>query len=186
VRTVFQNTFEAAPPASDVLQYMNMPYKQDAISSSSSSINDQEKDAQEDGETWVQLPLDGLEDELNSLEETASGGESSITSPISSSEEEEEEEHDIDIGDKILQIFSSVFGHCVAGNQEAHESRNALSSIIHPSSNNNNKTNGIAAKNNKMVMEKNDVPFYLSVLRPLEEGLDRLVHELNMDDPSRV
>jgi len=193
VRTIFQNTFEAAPPASEVLQYMNMPYmKNIAIGSPAilDDVNEKESGIQhkDDYETWVQLPLEDWEDEMNCLQEETNAAESSVQSPIvsyshSAEPTEGREPENFDLGDKIVQIFSSVFGHCVAGGgQEAHESRNALSSIIQPVSN----TKKISTTENETAAERNDVPFYLSVLRPLEKGLDGLIDDLNMNDPSRV
>eukprot|EP00522_Entomoneis_paludosa_P012284 CAMPEP_0172452900 /NCGR_PEP_ID=MMETSP1065-20121228/10417_1 /TAXON_ID=265537 /ORGANISM="Amphiprora paludosa, Strain CCMP125" /LENGTH=688 /DNA_ID=CAMNT_0013205031 /DNA_START=421 /DNA_END=2487 /DNA_ORIENTATION=+ len=233
VRTVFQNTFEAAPPANEVLQHMNIPYQQDATAAANSTpspdgddeelsklSNHQDKKPQteepeqDDDETWIQLPLEEWEDELSSSIDgnTSSSSSCDGSNPASSTgtpeaqhplhhdddEEDHRDHHDLDLGGRIVQIFTSVFGHCVtAGKREAHESRNALSS--YHASQHQDLLLGAAATTlatssatttpenaNSVLVERNDVPFYLSVIRSLEGGLEKLIAELNMDDPSRV
>jgi len=231
VRTVFQNTFEAAPPAKDVLRHMNKPYDDDEqvvekkeveedgeprqgeslSSSSSSSLERAENSQDEDGdETWIQLPLDEWEGEWTSLDDvhpqSGSNGPSP-TSTVASSVLNDEDllnyrdydddfansPHDLDLGGRIVQVLTSVFGHCVVckDDERGRKSRNALSSF-HASGTDKDlveqlmKGGKCSSSYSSTAAERNDVPMYLSTLRLLEGGLEKLIQGLNMNDPSRV
>ena len=192
VRTVFQNTFEAAPPASEVLQHMNVPYTKEAVVESSAKEEGDSlttktnsfDSSDEEGDSWVQLPLEEWEDEIRSVQDSADAVYLQHTHPSSSDEVDQthsiDEDH-FDLGDKIVHFFSSVFGKCVAGNpNNGHESRNVLASVPSLSQ------TALGCEREREGNEQNDVPFYLSVVRPLENDWSALIQELDMNDPSRV
>ena len=232
VKTIFQSTFNSAPPAKDILHHMNMPYLEDADTSrarssrsrttttttsssgssdhSSKAMPNNKGDDDDEGEIWVHIPID--QDELGDSSDSFPAPPHITESPPPpqnaayeyQSTEEEMKEHDLDVGDRILQLFSSIFGHCVVGlhNAKRHNSRNAMASFHmnqHSSSSaavlttarskgddNRSRSNNDNKKAAEALMERNDLPYYLSVLRSLEGGLDKLIAELNMNDPTRV
>jgi len=93
-------------------------------------------------------------------------------------DDDEATEQEMELGDKIFQIFSLVFGLCVdpAGSEGGHDSsRDAI--FNHQKQIDESSTTK---------PQRNDVPFFLSSMRPLEEGWINVLEELNINDPTRV
>ncbi|KAL7572490.1 hypothetical protein ACA910_000317 [Epithemia clementina (nom. ined.)] len=230
VKTVFQSTLNAAPPSKAILQRLNMPYLEEAAqanmvtsvpvlspsSSSSSACSNNSAAASlpldeddEDG-TWIHVPIEENEQTTEIVEDTRLGSLTS-TAPVVSvyhygGEEGNDTVGEMELGDKVLQVFSLVFGHCVVGGRnhkspfaQEGQARNATSSFhtldgSSPSqvwrtggdseSSSRHCNNGTVR--NDTLTERDDLPYYLSVLQSLEGGLDMLLKDLNMNDPTRV
>ena len=161
-RQVFQASLDAAPAASEVLQYMNAP----VISSCSRAPDDDDdktqplSDDDDDDDDWVHFPLDS---ERNSPEPT--------TSTTSSKQPLER------LGGHIAQEWMKLLefvGQCAGLEGQENPSRNAVSASILLSCHDNSKA-GL-----------DQVHAFVDFMQPFLDELEAVMEELNLNDPSRV
>ena len=213
IKTVFQSTLNAAPPYEDVMRHINKPYLDERVargplsrcisttnSTTASQVCDEDMEDYEDDDSWIQVSVTTEETEADSLGSLTPPRRSMSVYHSSHLEDiEDEERHgEMELGDKVLQVFSSVFGHCVIGGndnssdqQNGDHSRNVTSSfhIVQNESNSSQVWRNSVSGDHEdtgALSETDDLPYYLSVLRSLEGGLDKLINELNMNDPTQV
>ena len=165
------STMSSVPPPQVVLRQMNAPYMEDETDRASS--DEEVSGRQQEPLSWPEQGID--KDQETSSEKDAS----SETSPIPRMNSFVEEcSNEIEFGERIAELASALFGPCVPrcdDEEQQSSSRNALCRV--PS---------CISTSTSGPLEKNDIPCFLSVLRPLEHDWHGLIAELNMDDPSRV
>jgi hypothetical protein len=207
VRAIFQNSFEAAPEPEVVFHFMSLPslkYGDDLTEPSSGEEEDE-------CDSWVQFPLDAeplahhedCNDELgkNPLEQF---GNHDLSEPSSDEEDDEFDSwvqfpvntepltHHEDwsdgleknpleqLGNHFVSEWDKIgrfWDQCRGTNMTHHPSRNAMfvgSMDKTPISTQASKTS------------QDDIPSYMNILQPFLLGLDGLIDEMDINDPTKV
>mmetsp|Transcript_30003 Transcript_30003/g.69982 ORF Transcript_30003/g.69982 Transcript_30003/m.69982 type:complete len:647 (-) Transcript_30003:1185-3125(-) len=182
-RTMILTTIDSCPTEYEMRREMNAPY------------NEEDDTEEQDQPLVTKLSVD--EDDYATEDEEDCLSMSSFSNVVScgsgeslrqqaaqelvyedNDDDDEATEQEMELGDKIFQIFSLVFGLCVdpAGSEGGHDSsRDAI--FNHQKQIDESSTTK---------PQRNDVPFFLSSMRPLEEGWINVLEELNINDPTRV
>lgn len=192
VKQIFQSSFEAAPDAQTILQYMNLPA---SLSTDTETVaedhewSDIEEDGDaggpvsEDDDAWVQLPVDETDEASPQAERDAStevtGEAATYLPPAEMSNPLESiggllEEH--------MAKLQKFVGQCIGVQVDSNPHRNVMEAQVGGLFVNEQ----VCAKNEAMHTVSNVIPTYLAVLQPVLETLDRMLHELNMNDPTKI
>jgi hypothetical protein len=205
VKAIFQNSFEAAPEPEVVFHFMSLPSLSDNDDLTVPSSVEEEDDCS----SWVQFPVDTEplphyhEDWNKELEENSHEqfGNHDPTEPSSDEEEDDEfdswvqfpvdtepliyheiwtEELDLNpleqFGDHLLSELDKMgrfWDQCRGVNMTQHPSRNVFH-VTTPISTQAAKTS------------QNDIPSYMNILQPFLLGLDALIDEMGINDPTKV
>lgn len=160
VKAIFQNSFDAAPEHDVILNFMSIPnmLDDDALTEPSSGEDDDECDS------WVQIPVDA---------EPSRHHEQWTEEPTKNPLEE--------FGNHLTlewAKFQGFWDQCGGANMNRQPSRNAM----HVGCTNEMKP--ISEQASRAVQD--DIPSYMNILRPFLLGLDGLIDEMNINDPTKV
>ena len=158
---MFQNSFDAAPPASVILQHMNLPKLLHAGQGDELTVDADEDD--EDEDMWIQLPVD-----QPSYRSLAVAPRPAPEHPF------------LDFIGNMVKEHVMKIGACIGMEGHAHPSLNVLS----PPRSSTASLAALASGSDNG--SDKDIAAYLFALRPFLHGLDNLMQELDMNDPSRV
>eukprot|EP00522_Entomoneis_paludosa_P003428 CAMPEP_0172474324 /NCGR_PEP_ID=MMETSP1065-20121228/69302_1 /TAXON_ID=265537 /ORGANISM="Amphiprora paludosa, Strain CCMP125" /LENGTH=555 /DNA_ID=CAMNT_0013232503 /DNA_START=502 /DNA_END=2170 /DNA_ORIENTATION=- len=187
-RTMILSTIDSCPTAVEMNREMNIPYTE-----TDAGENTGEQNPSHARQDWQQCPEAEREeaaDEWGSSvcssfdEEESNASERSLRirdAEEHSIEKSEGPDSGIDVGDKILQSLSFLFGMCVCDEEAAEQD-----GVAKLSRNNVCSSYPSLTEAATLSSKKNDIPNYLSTLRPLESGWQRLIEDVNMNDPTRV
>jgi hypothetical protein len=208
VKAIFQNSFEAAPEPEVVFHFMSLPSLSDNDDLTVPSSVDEEDECG----SWVQFPVDAEplphhhEDWHKELEDNPSEqfGNHDPTEPSSDEEDDEFDTwvqfpvdtepltyHEIwteeldknpleQFGDHLLLELDKMgrfWDQCRGVNMTQHPSRN----VFHVGSMNTAPMSTQAAKTSQ-----DDIPSYMNILQPFLLGLDSLIDEMGIKDPTKV
>lgn len=202
VKAIFQNSFEAAPEPEVVFHFMSLP--------SLSDDDDITVPSSVEEDSWVQFPVDAEplphhhEDWNNELEDNPieQFDNNDISEPFSDEGDNEFDTwvqfpvgpepvaHYQDWNDELernpleqfgshllseLDKMSRFWDQCRGVNMTHHPSRNVLSM---------NETHSFSTQAAKT--SQDDIPSYMNMLQPFLLGLDRLIAEMGINDPTKV
>jgi hypothetical protein len=161
VQQIFKSSFDAAPEADAIFRHMNVPlsnYQDEEEQSKSLSENT----SQNDDDSWIHHPME-LED-----------------NPVDASWELLQPENPVEQVWSHLRNewmkFQRFVNQCGGGSlPESRPSRNILDTSLH------------ALPNiSKTTTAKEEISAFLAASQPFLEGLDKLISELNMNDPTKT
>lgn len=162
VRQIFQNTFDAAPPQSVILQHMNRPKLQNILECDETTLHDDDDD-----DVWIQIPVDRV----------------SIRSLPPMPQPPPEHPFLDFIGNVFKENILMKLGQCLGMEGRGHPSLNMLA----PSRASLSALNASGTCPASTANEPDkDVSTFLYITRPFLHGLDNLLEELCLNDPSRV
>jgi hypothetical protein len=208
VKAIFQNSFEAAPEPEAVFHFMSLPSLSDNDDTTVPSSVEEEDECG----SWVQFPVDTEplpdhhEDWNNELEDNPHEqfGNHDRSEPSSDEEDDEFDSwvkfpvdtepltyHEIwteeleknpleQFGDHLLSELDKMgrfWDQCRGVNMTQHPSRN----VFFVGSMNSTPISPQAAKTSQ-----DDIPSYMKVLQPFLLGLDGLIDEMDIKDPTKV
>lgn len=166
VRQIFQNSFDAAPPSNIILHHMNLPKLHDMNGADDSTMYDDD----DDDDMWIHLPVD--RESLHRLSITVNPAPHPFLNFVGS----------------FVKEHLVKLGACIGMEGHAHPSLNALS--LPKGSTSSLKALASSTSTAAVAIDTNapdkDVASYLFSLGPFLQGLDNLMVELNLNDPSRV
>ena len=183
VKQIFQNSFEAAPKAQEVIDFMHVPIEEPGYCSIDTPN-------QKDG-SWVNIPHD--------LAKQASFGSSSASSSSSTSsivqglESEHEPNLFEEIGNFLVDEWQKLFAQCAGIQMQNEPSRNVMHSTV-PAEDSvvDQPTNTSFALvqddpfGSIGIVVRDVIPSYLTAMQPILANLEDLIENLNMNDPTKV
>lgn len=161
VKAIFQNSFEAAPEPEIIMHFMNLPAMNDDCDTEPGS-----DDEFEDCDSWVHLEVE------------------KDAAPVDfTGWTEEPEQHPLEqFGNHVASEwgrFQGFIDQCRGVNMNRHESRNAMAVGSSLSAKK-------AISRQASQAAQDDIPSYMNIVQPLIAGLDGLIEELNINDPTKV
>jgi Glycolipid transfer protein (GLTP) len=195
VKQIFQSSFEAAPDAQTILQYMNIPASLSSDTETTiaedhewSDIEEDDGDAgialQGDDDAWVQLPVDETVDATPSARRGASiGNQREAATYMPAAETSNPFETIGGLLEEHMNKLQKFVGQCVGAQVDSNPHRNVMEAQVGPSL---MLEQQACASNEAMHTVSNVIPTYLVVLQPLLDALDQMLHELNMNDPTKI
>ena len=158
IKQIFQSSFDAAPATNVILEHMNFPRRQEHDDEVTLDENDED-----DEDMWIQLPVE--QESIRFVPHTA---HNIRPNPLLEF-----------IGNAVKENLMKL-GQCIGMEGHGHPSLNAFStaqgSLAQLETSKDNDSRGV----------DKDISAYLFALRPFLQGLDNLIGELDMNDPSRV
>ena len=164
VKQVFQSSFDAAPSFNEILLHMNIPGANDTRSRADTADNSffTATEEEDEDDTWIQLSVD--RDSIR---------------PISVAPEDRHENPFLNFIGNAVRDNIMKLGQCIGCDGHGHPSLNVMAPVRESPS-------FIASDNVDKTGIDKDVSTYLFTLKPFLCGLDNLIHEFSMNDPSRV
>lgn len=219
VRQLFQRTFDAAPDADAIIQYMNVPY---AYNDNTPDYHGEQTSSSKQGinnsvghdDSWVHLPLDTFDhrnDQSGSFVHTSKAiGKNQELMPSNHPSPNPIEKLGIHISrewSKFQRFLSQCNGESnyqnhyrqlelTTGSQPAFVNLSTMSPssvTIVPKEQENHSTSSVpprkSARDQHATKQKmdgsDDIPLYIGIAQPFLDGLDNLIVELNMKDPTK-
>jgi hypothetical protein len=197
VRNIFQSSFEAAPDADSILRFMELPsldggtVSEDQEWSDLDEDSDQSRNDNEEDDGWVQLPVEEPKDDSQPFScSTAEPSRSAVDRPLRGARLQPSAEFPTPldhVGSFVEEHWSKLqklVGQCVGFQADGDPYRNVMEatgvvgSSFDPS--------GDSSKDENLHTVANVIPSFLAVLQPLLTQLDKLIDELNMNDPTKI
>jgi hypothetical protein len=164
VKAIFQTSFEAAPSSQTILHFMNRPAITDEDFQTAPLSEDEDDDF---FDSWVDFPMDDDANPPNAAEEWK---EEPVPNPFEQ------------FGRHIALEWTKIQGfvdQCRGVNINRHQSRNAIDVGSF-------QTQKVPISRQASRAAEDDIPSYMNIMQPFIKGLDRVIEEMNINDPSRV
>jgi hypothetical protein len=177
VKQIFQNSFDAAPEAREILCYMNLPATTDI--ETVPEVDDWSDVADDD--MWVQFPVESWSEKIP--ESTHTGPKEPQKRPPPALN------NNNPVGIFLEQHWTklqNLIGQCVGVQVNSNPSRNVMEAqqLDDPTT----AGGGGGGFFSKEVWHTVDnvIPSYISVMQPLLDSIERLIEEFNMNDPTKI
>jgi hypothetical protein len=137
----------------------------------------------EDDDAWVQLPVDETDDTtpLPGRDASTEVTREAATYP-STADTSNPLESIGGLLEEHMAKLQKFVGQCIGVQIDCNPHRNVMEAQVGGLFVNEQ----VCAKNEAMHTVSNVIPTYLAVLQPVLETLDRTLHELNMNDPTKI
>jgi hypothetical protein len=162
VRQLFQSSFEAAPSAKEIFQFMNLARVEDDDHDTATTDSD-------DDSCWIQLPVESEPFEDLPVNEQCLSKQKQL---------QQQQQHPLG---QVLSEVHRILLQCT-GKQVTNDERSGRN-LLHCA---NHIMDPVKWIETTARQDDYDVPSYRAVLRPLIQTLDDLIVDFNMNDPTRV
>lgn len=208
MRHIFQTSFEAAPDAIVILNHMNAPYlvnprctqvdDDDNETAGTENAANDSSDEEDEDDDWIHHPVDDHNNSGTDEEEDEDEDVVAFETPAASSIPTKQTMLRTSLGDHWCK-FLDFWLQCAGEQQQQHKhprtafaSSSALRLISLSIQNDECASSGegavvggkcsIRSTNGDVA----DIQGYLQVMQPMIMGLNNLISELNMNDPTKV